>query len=247
MIAKGNFHNSPTYLARYLATDSKGLEHAELWELRGFASDNIFEALALVELQGRGTHCDKPIFHVQVRLPKEENLTREQWGHVAERIEKKLGFEGQARAIVFHQKEGQEHMHLAWSHLDDGLHPIDPGLYKRKLKEVCRALEKEMGLTQVKNERDPDEKTQLAARGEYEESRRLKTDLKVIREGIRECWDTSRDGAGFIAALEAKGYILARGDERAFVVLDEKGGEARPFQAHHRRNPSRNENPFIRY
>ncbi len=225
MIAKGNPHNSPTYLAWYLAAPSKGTERADLAELRGFASDNIFDALALVELQGQGTSCQKPIFHVQVRLPKEENLARGLWLYVANRIERKLGFDGQPRAIVFHEKEGQEHMHIAWSRLDENLHPIDPGLYKLKLKEVCRAVEKEMGLVQVKNERDPGERTQPANRGEYEEARRLKTDLKAIREDIRDCWDMTRDGASFTAALEAKGYILARGDERAFVVIDEKGGK----------------------
>ena len=42
MIAKGNPHNDGPYLARYLAADSKGNERAELAELRGFASDNIY-------------------------------------------------------------------------------------------------------------------------------------------------------------------------------------------------------------
>lgn len=224
MIAKGNTHNSGTYLAWYLAVSSKGTERAELGDLRGFASDNVFEALALVELQGRGTHCDAPLFHVQVRTPKGENLTREQWAHVAERIERKLKFVGQPRVMVFHRKERHEHMHLVWSRLDDELHPIDPGLYKLKLKEVCRSLEKEMGLTQVRNERDPDQKTKAAGRGEHEESRRLKTDLKEIREYIRYCWDNYYNVKTFTSALDRKGLILAQGDRRPFVIVDPSGG-----------------------
>lgn len=225
MIAKGNPHNSGPYLARYLAASSKGNESAELVELRGFASDNVFDAFALVQLQAGGTHCQKPIFHVQVRTPKGEELTREQWAHVADRIEKQLGFDGQPRAIVFHQKDGHRHMHLAWSRIDaETMHAIDPGLYKRKLKEICRKLEKEMGLQQVRNEREPDEKTQPPARPEFEQGRRLKTDVKAIREGIRECWDASANGAAFVAALEKNGLVLAKGDKRSFVIVDEMGG-----------------------
>ena len=41
-----------------------------LEELRGFASDNIFEAFALGQLQASGTRCEKPFFHVQVRTPE---------------------------------------------------------------------------------------------------------------------------------------------------------------------------------
>jgi hypothetical protein len=212
-------------LARYLAASSKGNESAELVELRGFASDNVFDAFALVQLQAGGTHCQKPIFHVQVRTPKGEELTREQWAHVADRIEKQLGFDDQPRAIVFHQKDGHRHMHLAWSRIDaETMHAIDPGLYKRKLKEICRKLEKEMGLQQVRNEREPDEKTQPPARPEFEQGRRLKTDVKAIREGIRGCWDASATGAAFVAALDKKGLVLAKGDKRSFVVVDEMGG-----------------------
>lgn len=225
MIAKGNPHNSGPYLARYLAASSKGNENAELAELRGFASDNVFDAFALAQLQADGTHCQKPLFHVQVRTPQGEELTRDQWGHVTERIEKHLGFSGQPRAVVFHQKDGHKHMHLVWSRIDaDTMTAIDPGLYKRKLKEICRKLEKEMDLQQVRNERDSSEKTQPPARPEYEQSRRLKTDVKAIRETIRDCWDMSANGVAFAAALEKEGLVLAKGDKRAFVIVDKEGG-----------------------
>jgi hypothetical protein len=225
MIAKGNPHNDGPYLARYLAADSKGNERAELAELRGFAADNIFDAFALGQLMASGTRCEKPFFHVQVRLPQGEIINREQWQHTADRIERQLGFNGQPRAIVFHLKEGQEHMHLVWSRIGkEDMKAIDPGLYKNKLKEISRRLEKEMGLQQVKNSRDPEELTQPAAQPEYKQARRLKTNLKEIRETIRECWDISDNGRSFTAALEEKGLILARGDKRDFVVVDHAGG-----------------------
>ena len=37
---------------------------------------------------------------------------------------------------------------------------------------------------------------------------------------IATCWKETGNGAAFVQALEAKGYYLARGDQRAFVVVD---------------------------
>ena len=224
MYSKGTPHNNGPNLAKYLITESEGIECAEVVELRGFAADNIYDALALGQLMASGTRCQNPFFHAYIRLPAGEALSREQWRYTADRIERQLGFKNQPRAIVFHLKDGDEHMHLVWSRIGKDMKAIDPGLYKNKLKEISRVLEKELGLKQIGNERDPDEKTKAASRPEFEESRRLKTNLKAIRETIRECWDMSDNGRSFTASLEEKGLILAQGDERDFVIVDHAGG-----------------------
>lgn len=111
-------------------------------------------------------------------------MTLEQWRHAADRIEKQLGLY-QPRAVVFHQKDGHKHMHVVWSRIDaETMHAIDPGLYKRKLKEICRKLEKEMGLQQVRNERELARERSRQRGPSSEQGRRLKTDVKAIREGI---------------------------------------------------------------
>lgn len=226
MIAKGTPHGDGRYLARYLARDSKGNERAELGELRGFAVDNIFDAFALGQLQAQGTRCENPFFHVQVRTPKHEELTRGQWQKIADRLEQRLGFDDQPRAIVFHMKDGHEHMHVAWLRIDaETNRALDPGLYKNKLKQACRELEIEMGLERVRNHRDSEDRTQAPLRKEFEQARRLKTDLRSIREGIRTAWDASDDAKSFVAALGDQNLILARGDRRDFVVVDARGGE----------------------
>ena len=225
MYSKGTPHNNGPNLAKYLITESEGIECAEVAELRGFAADNIYDALALGQLMASGTRCQNPFFHAYIRLPAGEALSREQWRYTADRIERQLGFNNQPRAIVFHLKDGDEHMHLVWSRIgQEDMKAIDPGLYKNKLKEISRVLEKELGLKQIGNERDPNEKTKAASRPEFEESRRLKTNLKAIRETIRACWDISDNGRSFTAALEEKGLILAQGDERDFVIVDQAGG-----------------------
>jgi hypothetical protein len=225
MIAKGNLHAHGTKLAAYLTAGKDG-ERAELLELRGFVADNIRDAFIDVQIQAAGTRATKPFFHAYVRLPEGEGLGRERWRAVADRIEQRLGFDGQPRAVAFHHGPDGTHMHVAWSRIDlETMKAIDPGLYKNRLKEVCRELEAELDLTRVRSERDADEKAQAPARDEFEQSRRLGTDIKAIRSAIRDCWDRADNGRAFAAALDERGLILARGDRRDFVVVDEAGGD----------------------
>lgn len=173
------------------------------------------------------TQSTRPFFHTYVRLVEGESLSRDQWLYVADRIEKQLGFDDQPRALAFHHlPDGATHLHIAWSRVDlEHECAIDPGLYKLKLKEISRQLEKELGLIPVRNERDPDQKTLAPGRNEFEQARRLGTDLKDIREAIRACWERSDSGRSFEAALAEQGLILARGDQRDFVVVDHAGGD----------------------
>lgn len=225
VIAKGNLHGDGAKLASYLITGRNG-ERAELVELHGFIAGNIRAAFAGVELQAAATRCVKPFFHGYVRLPPGETLSRNQWRHVADRVEQQLGFAGQGRAIVFHHRPaGDTHMHIAWSRIDlEQRRALDPGLYKNKLKEISRQLECELGLARVSNELPPGRKTRAPGRREFEQARRLGMDLPRIREAIRACWDLSPDGRRFMAALAMHGLVLARGDRRDFVVLDHAGG-----------------------
>src|SRR3954447_17585304 len=161
-----------------------------------------------------------------VRLPEDEELFRGQWKHVADRIEKQLGFEGQGRAIAFHhQPGGNTHMHIAWSRIDLEQHRTrDPGLYKNKLKEISRQLECELGLTRISSERPAGGKTRAPGRKEFEQARRLGTDIAGIREAIRACFDATENGRSFTALLASHGLVLARGERRDFVVIDHAGG-----------------------
>ena len=90
MIAKGTRHKDGAILARYLTT-SKEREHAELWELRGFACSSIIDAFRSVHVMAAGTRCLAPFFHVYVRNPEGETLEPAQWEHAANCIERMLG------------------------------------------------------------------------------------------------------------------------------------------------------------
>jgi hypothetical protein len=224
MIAKGTTHDSGGRLAAYMVTGKKG-ELAELWQLRGFASDDIRTAFRSVHVIAAATKCEQPLFHVQVRNPAGEHLTREGWERVADRIESKLGLTDQPRAIAFHREvaTGDEHMHVGWSRIDDETMTAKTlSFFKLRLKEVSRELETELGLTPVRNERDG--AVMAPRRDEDEQARRLGVDIRDVRATIRECWERSDNGHSFAAALTDEGLILAKGDKRDFMAIDHEGG-----------------------
>jgi hypothetical protein len=223
MIGKGNLHPHGIKLARYMTENGR----VPVIDKRGFLATDLGEAFATIQAIAESqTRCENPFFHVYIRLPQGENLNPEQWLDAADRFEDRLGFSGQPRAVVIHQdKHGDHHMHAVWSRIDtDTMRALDPGLYKNKMKELCRELEVEYGLTRVSSERREDRQTLAAARSEFDQARRLGTDLAAIRETIRDCYDHSDSGPSFQAALGEYDLTLARGDERDFVVVDSARG-----------------------
>jgi len=225
MICKGTTHNSGPRLAAYM-TNGKDGERAELWQMRGFAMENLTDAFRTVHVMAQGTRCEQPFFHVQVRNREGEHLTRQQWEEAANRIERMIGLKDQPRAIAFHidEKTGHEHMHVAWSRIDqDTLTAKHLPFYKLRLKKISRELELHFGLEPVTNHR-PDKIKYAPTRAEEEQSRRLGFDIHEVRNTIRQCWDRSDCGSSFQSALEEQGLILAQGDRRSFVVIDREGG-----------------------
>lgn len=223
MIAKGTTHNNGARLAEYLIHSKEG-DKAELFELRGFAEEDVVNAFRSVHVMADATRCENPFYHAQIRTPDGETLTKEQWLEVARRIEDRLGLTDQPRAIAFHDKDGHEHMHVAWSRIDEKTMTAKELKFDHlKLKEVCREIERDMGLIPVRNSRGLDEPS-APSRNELEEARRLGIDVEAIRQTIRDCWSQSPDSATFIAALKEHELMLARGDRRDFVVVDQEGG-----------------------
>ena len=225
MIAKGTTHNNGAKLAQYMATGKDG-ERAVVWRLRGFEAANITDAFRDVQIMAGGGKCRQPFFHLQVRNRDGETLTREQWELAANRIERMLGLAGQPRAIAFHTNEatGHEHMHVAWSRIDqDTLKARPLPFFKRRLKTISRELELHFGLEPVTNRREGPIKY-APTRAQEEQARRLGVDIHAVRNAIRECWDHSDCGRGFEAALAEKGLRLARGEKRDFIVIDRAGG-----------------------
>jgi hypothetical protein len=230
VFAKGNLHANGVKLVNYILSAGPG-ERVELGGIQGFDffSNDPREAARLMQrMADATTKCEKPWFHTQTRLPADERLTPEQWEIVRAREEKRLGFSGLPCIWSFHVNEatGERHMHVAWFRIDvEQERAIDPGLFKLKLKEMCRGLEREFGLRKLDNHRQPHDRAHVADRNEVEESRRFGTDVRAIRNAILDCYQHADNGRALRAAIEEKGFILANGDRRdCFLVIDQAGG-----------------------
>jgi hypothetical protein len=90
-----------------------------------------------------------PIHHVSINPLKGERLTDEQVLIIVKRAEEKYGYKDgdHQRVIVEHIKDGRQHFHVMWNRvsLRTG-RPIWPGMHWNKSKQVCREMEKELGL-----------------------------------------------------------------------------------------------------
>ncbi len=212
-------------LAAYMETSKDG-ERAELWELRGFAATTIKDAFRCVDVMAGATKAEQPFFHVQVRNREGEIMTRQQFEYAADRIERMLGLTGQPRAITFHTYEhnNDQHMHVAWSRIDQDTMKAKPvPFFKLRLKNISRELELHFGLEPVTNHRESKIKY-APTKAQEEQARRLGLDIHKVQNAIRDLWDRSDNGRSFQAALEHEGFILAKGERRDFVVIDQAGG-----------------------
>ena len=229
MNAKGKIRSSGAQLARYVMTGKDG-EIVQVVDGRGwqdFGKDPVAAFDRMEQWAAEHTESRKPFFHGHIRLAPGERLTDPQWMDSLDRMEKRLGFEGQPRIVSFHiDADTEKHLHAAWFRGDlENEQAIDPGLYKNKLMQLSRTLEREFGLRELSGERQPDDRAREAGRDEYEESKRLGTDVRAIRNGILDCLEHADSGKAFKAALEERSLMLANGDRRdCFVVIDEAGG-----------------------
>ena len=142
-----------------------------------------------------------------------------------ETIEQKLGLDGQPRAIVFHEKHGRRHGHVAWLRIDtEKMKAINLPFYKTKLRDVSRELFFEHGWKMPpglldRNYRDP---MNYSLR-ESQQASRLGEDPKALQKLFQNCWAVSDNRSSFEQALQGHGLYLAKGDRRGYVAIDYRG------------------------
>ena len=224
MIIKGSQRGSGQNLATHLLrTDDN--EHLRIHELRGFASDTLHGAFKEAEAVSRGTKCIQYLFSVSLNPPPEEGVAVPVFEDAIERIEERLGLEGQPRAVVFHEKENRIHAHCVWSRIDaDTMTAKHLSFFKTKLFELARELYLEHGWEMPrgmasKGERDP-ANFSLA---EWQQAKRQGVDPRWLKKSIQDCWAASDDGRSFQHSMEEHGFLLAKGDRRVHVIVDHTG------------------------
>src|ERR1035438_8808082 len=164
------------------------------------------------------------------RNPREdEHLTPEQWEQAVDRLEKNLGLEGQSRMVVEHEKEGRTHRHVIWSRIDpDSMTAISDSQNYAKHAATSRELEQEFHLAPVRGVlMEPDGPRPERRPQNWETFRGHKSgiDPNDVKAEVTELWHQADSGKAFRTALAQRGYVLAQGDRRDFVIVDGAGHE----------------------
>lgn len=224
MMLKGSQRGGGGGLASHLLNIEDN-EHVLVHELRGFASNDLRGAFKEVEAISRGTKCQQYLFSLSLSPPQNENVSVEAFEGAIDKVEERLGLQGQSRAIIFHEKDGRRHAHCVWSRIDAQTMTARPlSHFKNKLTDISRGLYLDNGWTMPRGfenaaERNPTNFT-LA---EWQQAKRQSADPRWIKQAIQECWAKSDNARSLSRALEERGFFLARGDKRSFVALDHHG------------------------
>lgn len=223
MILKGNERGNAGELARHLLKAEN--EHVELHELRGFVADDLRGALQEAQATARGTRCRNFLFSLSLNPPDDADVPVAVFETAIEMIEQRLGLEYQPRAVVFHEKEGRRHAHCVWSRIDaQTMTARNLSHYKRKLNDVARELYLEHGWDLPKGFIDRALRDPLRfSQAEWQQAKRTKQDPRLLKAAIRECWQGSDTREAFETALRERGFRLAKGDRRGFVLVDWRG------------------------
>lgn len=228
MILVGNQRGGGRDLAQHLMKEEN--ERVEVAQLRGFVANDLDGAFRETYAISRGTRCQQYLFSLSLNPPKGVNASNKDFEQAVAKVEVKLGLTGQPRALVYHEKRGDDgevrrHAHAVWSRIDvEEMKAIPLPHSNRKLQDVARELYLEHGWKMprglaVSGERDPRNFTLE----QWQQTKRAGIDPKEVKAAFQDAWAISDSKAAFAHALQERGYWLARGDKRGYVAIDHRG------------------------
>ena len=226
MVIKGGARGGAASLAQHLQrTDTN--ERMEVRELRGVMAEDLDKALQEMEAVASGARSARHFYHASINTRADEVLTPEQWQQAVDRLERELDLTDQARAVVAHVKEGRAHVHVVWSRIDlETMKAIPDSHNYRRHELVARELEREFGHAHVQGahiDRGGERPARTPSHAEMQQAERSGINIKDARTQLTEIWNSTDSGKAFAAAIEEQGWILARGDRRDFIVIDQAG------------------------
>ena len=212
-------------------------------------ADELRLMFAQMDMDARGHgKDDNHIYHVS--LSPEQPLEPAQWSRVWALYEAEFGLEQSAFIEVTHEKQGRLHRHRAYYALDERGRGLSISHSYPRNEKIARVIEHEFGhdmtagrhnrsvMKRLQVEGKPavvawmeqqkaDQMSRPAAAKSFDDHRQeQRTDWpkKQAQEDVKEVYSQADNGKGFEAALIERGYFLARGEGRPWVVLDPRGG-----------------------
>jgi hypothetical protein len=164
------------------------------------------------------------MYQANINPYEHEHLTPEQWKESVDTLEKNLGLEGHQRVVVEHVKNGRQHYHVVWNRVDvETLRVADIGGNWPIHEKTARELEARFGLTPTPTPTNTPDKKPALELYEIRAAERSGIDPVALKAELTELWKSADSGKAFAAAIEERGYILAKGDSRDFCVIDGAG------------------------
>ena len=226
MILKGNQRAGGDDLASHLMNLYDN-DTMELAQIRGTLAQDLHGALAEFEAYAAGTRCKQALYSLSIN--PSEPMTRPQYYAAIDRIEDGLGLAGQPRAVVFHVKGGREHCHVVWSRIDTvKMRAVQLSHDHQKLRFIAQELGQELG-HQLPDGLARNRGAERFAAGssidlrERAQADRAGLSAETRRAEITAAFRESDSAQAFVNALRERGYRLAQGDQRGFVVVDPAG------------------------
>ena len=98
------------------------------------------------QLISAGTRGALGLYHANISPDARYAMTPEQWQRAVDVLEKELGFDGQPRAVVVHEKHGRQHIHVVWQRTDiDTMTLVSDSFNYVAHERASMALEREFG------------------------------------------------------------------------------------------------------
>ena len=148
------------------------------------------------------------VVHMILSIPKEEHLTLDQWGGVAEEYTERMGFGKAPYIAVRHQDTEHEHIHIVASRVDVFGRPIRLSHDYYKSQEIARDLERKFELGRVRSswERETKDRSQ----GEYHLTQRTgeETRKERVRRELFGALEQCKDVPALASKLREKDIEL---------------------------------------
>ncbi|WP_439629952.1 relaxase/mobilization nuclease domain-containing protein [Shinella sp.] len=224
MILKGSQRGGALNLARHLL-NTRDNDHVTVHAVEGFIAADVTGALMEMYALSRATKCRQFMFSLSLSPPKNATVTVQDFEDAINHAAEKLGLQHQPRVVLFHEKNARLHAHAVFSRIDmTQMRAVNLPFYKERLNDLARELYLSHGWELPQGLVDRSLSNPLNFRlAEWQEAQRAKRDPREIKAALKACFTQSDGAASFAAALKERGFWLARGSRRGFVVLDYRG------------------------
>jgi len=227
LIIKGKSRGGPKQLATHLLRADTN-ERVEVLELQSSAS-TLADAFREWQLIAEGTKGTRGLYHANIDPDARYTMTAEQWRRAVDVLERELGLDGQPRAVVLHEKQGRQHIHVVWQRTDiDTMTLVSDSRNYHAHERASLALENEFGHEIVPGKHAKRDDSQPAPQSEinhaeWQQAERTGIDPRELKDQVTALYNASASGSLFQQTLDEAGLIIAKGDRRDFVIVDEAG------------------------